>query len=101
MKLFDPSGFVIGDIGLGIIATVCAAWCYVELAMHRHDDHDTFRLWLELAARWMVALGWTIIAIRIWYALATIGDAPVAAVSVIALALVGSGWITLNIARAR
>ena len=100
--LWDASGFVIGDVSVGIVATICAAWGYVEIAMHSGDQASTrLRKYGAIAARWMVAVGWTIIAIRIWYALATVGDAPIAAASVLALALVGSGWIVLNIVKAQ
>ena len=98
-SLWAQTGFVVGDISLGVIATVCAAWGYVEIAMHAGDRDTPLRRHGAIAARWMVALGWTIIAIRIWYALATHGDAPIAAASVLALSLVGSGWITLNLVR--
>ena len=98
-SFWTQSGFVIGDVSLGVVATMCAAWGYVDIAMHRGDGLSTRRLWAALVARWMLALGWTIIAIRIWYALSTLGDAPIAAASVIALSLIGSGWITLQMAR--
>ena len=100
--LWSQTGFVLGDVALGIIATICSAWGYVEIAMHRGDAiGPNARAWGACAARWMVAVGWTIIALRIWYALATRGDAPIAAASVLALALVGSGWITHHIVKGK
>lgn len=100
-SLWSPMGFVVGDVSLGIVSTVCAAWSYVEIAMHRNDEGQRGRLLAALIARWMVSIGWTIISIRIWYALAVFGDAPIAAASVLALSLVGGGWITLNIVKAK
>ena len=98
-SLWSPQGFLAGDVAVGIIATVCAAWGYVEISMHREDVGQRWRLIGSRVARWMVAVGWTIIAMRIWYALWTVGDAPIAAASVLALSLVGSGWIVHNIVK--
>ena len=98
-SLWSSQGFVAGDLALAIVATICAAWSYVEIAMHRADTGEQWRVKGELAARWMVALGWTIISIRIWYALWVAGDAPIAAASVVALSLIGSGWILHNIVK--
>lgn len=100
--LWDQTGFVVGDFSLAVVATICAAWGYVEIAMHSSDKHASpVRKYGAFVARWMVAIGWTIISIRIWWALAAEGDAPIAAASVLALSLVGSGWITLNIVKGR
>ena len=121
--LWSQVGFVAGDVSLGLIATVCALLGYVEIATHsagrdpappgqalellRHALRCPLaalrsarsRVVGAVVARWMVALGWTIIAIRIWYALVVHGDAPIAAASVLALSLIGSGWIVLNMVR--
>lgn len=83
-------GFIYGDIALGFIATVAAFVGYYDVSGN-----------CKSIPRWMIAIGWTILSLRIWMALAAYGDAPIAVISVVALSMIGVGTVLLSFTRAR
>lgn len=84
--LLNPTGFVYGDFAVALISSLAAAFSYVRIACTSHD-----------IGRWMIALGWTLIAVRLWHSLAIHGDAPVAPISLIALSMIGGGTVLMQI----
>jgi hypothetical protein len=111
--MFNQSAFTIGDYLAAIVATLTALFLYAEISktckwthtlwkafIIKHDAHEFLpMITLRQSALWMMAIGWTLISIRIWMALIEFGDAPIAPISVVALLLVGCGTIVLQLIR--
>lgn len=106
--LLNPTGFVYGDVAVALISSLAAAFAYMRIACTTPLVYDPPLLrWVWRAARfsitgdniprWMIALGWTLIAVRLWHSLAVHGDAPVAPISLIALSMIGGGAVLLQI----
>ena len=82
MNLTDGAGYLMGDLGLAMIVCACALLCWVALPSVRRTDR------LALA---MLAFGWTLLALRLTGTLLAGGDPQIAPVSLLAVALIGTG----------
>ena len=83
-----PPDYVYGDIALGVIATITAALMILRVAVLNE---------ITSVARWLLILGWTVLALRIWTALYLYGDIVIHPVGLIALASLGIGSSLLSL----
>jgi len=74
------------DIALGLLAAMAATMQYWRIVVWRSSK-------LVLVGRWLMALGWTIIAGRIVQMLWTAGDIMISLPSLIAMMMLSSGSI--------
>jgi hypothetical protein len=87
--LLTGEGLIHLDIALGLLAAATATIQYWRIATWRSHG-------FVLAGRWMIAVGWTIIAGRITQTLIMVGDILISLPSLIALILVSAGSILVT-----
>lgn len=89
--MLDGAGYVPGDYALAVLITLAACVTYARIAF---EIVPTLRV---PAPRLLMALGWTILALRFWLTLAMGGDVIVAPVSLVALGMITSGYCLVQI----
>lgn len=83
-------GMVFIDVTLALLATVAALMQYWRIACWT----STTPVWV---GRWMMALGWTTLAGRVWQQLWTVGDILISLPSLISLILLAAGAILIAV----
>ena len=84
------TGMVALDVALAALATVAACIQYWRIASWRSSI-------FAYVGRWMVALGWTTLAGRVWQTLYTVGDILISLPSLISLVLIAAGSIIVQL----
>jgi hypothetical protein len=84
------TGMVALDVSLAALATIAAGIQYWRIASWRSSV-------FAYVGRWMVALGWTTLAGRVWQTLYTVGDILISLPSLISLVLIAAGSIIVQL----
>ena len=90
VHLLTGEGLIHLDIALGLLAAATATIQYWRIATwHSHG--------FALTGRWLMALGWTIVAGRIAQTLIMVGDILISLPSLIALIMIAGGSILVTL----
>lgn len=84
--IFDGTGYQPGDVALAILITFCAALTYCRVAF------EPIQVLRMPAPRMMIALGFTLWAMRFWVTIWQGGDVIVAPLSMLAIGLIALGY---------
>lgn len=88
--LLTGRGLVAVDVALATMATIAALFQYWRIGTWKCRRR-------VLVGRWLIALGWTSLAARIWQTLITSGDILISLPSLISLILIAAGTILVAI----
>jgi lysylphosphatidylglycerol synthetase-like protein (DUF2156 family) len=88
--LLIGTGMVALDIAVAALATVAALIQYWRIASWRSST-------LAYIGRWLVALGWTTLAGRVWQTLYTVGDILISLPSLVSLIMIAAGSIIVQL----
>lgn len=86
----NGSGMLTADWALALLAALSAAVQYWRIAV------NTKRTPLRLIGLWCVALGWTMLALRLLWALSAGYDPKIAPLSLVAAGLLAAGTISVS-----
>ena len=87
-----PPDYEIADVCLAVLATLT----FFVTAWRMADGFDALA-----PARWLLLVGWGVLAVRLWWAILVYGDAPIHPVSLLALTLIALANSLLQITRER
>ncbi len=92
--LMSGAGMIGADWGIAVLSVVCGVIQYWRIVS------SASRAPLKVAGRWLIALGWTILSLRLLYGLLNGYDPQIAPPSLIAVAFLAFGTICLALADA-
>lgn len=88
--VFDGTGYVLGDIGLAILISLSAMITYARIAFETGPRKMPI-------PRTIIALGFTLLAIRFWTALYFNADVAVPPLSMVSMAMICGGYCTVQL----
>lgn len=89
-EILDGRGYFLGDVALAILITLSACLTYARIAF----EVKTLRFPFPRA---VMAVGWTMWAMRFWWSIFTDLDVIVAPISMVAIAMVASGYSAVQL----
>ena len=84
------TGMIALDVSVGLLATVAACIQYWRIACWGSSI-------FAYIGRWMIAIGWTTLAARVWQTLYQVGDILISLPSLISLVLIAAGSIIVQL----
>jgi hypothetical protein len=87
--LFSGSGLIRADWALSVLVMAAAAMSWWNIAYRGHS-----------AGAWMIAMGFSLLGVRMILTLITGGDPPISPIGIVSLSLISFGWV-LSVRRRR
>lgn len=92
--IVDGTGYQAGDLALAVLITLSALLSYIRIGF----ETGALRL---LVPRMALGIGFTVWAMRFWYTIWIGGDVMVAPVSMVAIALICTGYSVVQVVAIR